>query len=314
MSFSADAEAVSPLPNPVNRLPAGWGAALAVALAVLPFFIPVEVHLARAVLAGYAISIGMKLRILVVGRDFDPAMVATLPRLVLWLFTPHVTRWPSSTAEARSVRRQAAPALLGAIARAVAMLMVVAVKLRLEPLPLLGRSALEMLEFYLLLAALAEGIAGLLALGGIAAEPVFRWPVAARSPAEFWSRRWNLVVHRFARCHLFIPAVRHHISVPSAVALTFAASGVMHEYLAAAAVGLPLYRPGFMLAFFGLQAIAVLLVSALRRGRRPLPAPLAAGAHLAWLMATAWLFFTPLRPQITAFDAACAALLRPVVP
>ena len=290
-------------------------AALATALLALPFLLPADAHLPRAVLTGYAISVGMKLRMLVVGRDFDPAMVATVPRLMLWLLTPHVTRWPSSRQEAQLVRRGATPAFLGAIARAVVMLLVVALKLRLEPLPLLGRSALEMLEFYLLLAALAEGMSGVLALGGIAAEPVFDRPVAARSPAEFWSRRWNLVVHRFARNHVFIPAVRWHgLSAPAAVTVTFAASGVMHEYLVAGAVGLRHYRPGFMLAFFALQAVAVLAVSALRGRAWPLPAPMAAGAHLAWLVATAWLFFAPLRPQITAFDAACRALLGPVVP
>lgn len=298
------------------RLSPAAATALAAALAAVPFLLPTEAHLWRAIATGYAIALAMKLRHLVDGADADadPAMVATPARLLLWLSVPQDTLWPRSPAEAAAVRRTAPGLLARACVQTGLMLAVVLFKSRLLPVPLLALAALEMVQFYLLLGALADGLAGLVALGGVHCEPAFHHPAAARSPGEFWSRRWNLVVHRFAHRYVFLPAA-HWRGPTLALVLTFAASGLMHEYLAIASVGPARYRPGFMLCFFLLQALAVLVTIRWRRRRRsPLPAPLTVAAHLAWLLATTPLFFHPLRPQITAFDTACLRLLGRVVP
>jgi D-alanyl-lipoteichoic acid acyltransferase DltB (MBOAT superfamily) len=197
------------------------------------------------------------------------------------------------------------------------MLAVVVVKVRFD---LVGRgllplTAFEMVQFYLLLAALADGLAALAALAGIRSDPVFTDPIGARSPVEFWSRRWNLVVHRFAKRQIFLPIARRVGPLP-AMTLTFVASGLMHEYLVLASVGWSGYRPGLMLAFFALQALAVLATVTVTRHRRhrPLPRPFAAALHLGWLMATCALFFAPLRIQIGAFDATCLRVLAALLP
>jgi hypothetical protein len=302
----------------------GWLSApaallLGVPLLALPFLLPEHAHLGRAVLTGYAVSLAMKLRLLVVGQA-DPEMLATLPRLLAWLVTPQASWWPRSHEELVATRRTAAGRLLRSFAQAVLMLVVVAAKVQLAVRfdvrfdpgrygpPLL--TAVEMLQFFLLLAALADGAAALAALAGIRTEAVFLEPIAARSPGDFWARRWNLVVHRFARQQIFLPVARR-LGPLTAVALTFGASGIMHEYVVLASVGLSGYQPGLMLAFFALQALAVVLTSGLDRAgrRRPMPHVVAAALHLGWLLATAPLFFLPLRVQIAAFDLASTRLI-----
>jgi hypothetical protein len=299
-------------------------AALAAAVLVLvPFVLPPDAFLPRALLTGFAISLAMKTRLLWVARDADPAMLATPLRFLAWLLIPPATYWPRSPAEARAQRRRA-PRHLGRAAAAFVLLLVMAgAKQALPGWPgqhalgggaawaataagLAGRAVLEMLEFYLLLVALTELLTSLATLGGIQVESVFVHPARARGPGEFWSLRWNRVVHRFARHEVFAPVVRRG-GRALAVLATFAASGVMHEYLVLAAVGLGAYRPGFMLAFFLLQGAAVLIErGATRRRPRPWP-PL---VNLGWLALTTPLFFHPLRPQIAAFDQACAAIAR----
>jgi hypothetical protein len=297
-------------------------AALALTLAAAPFLLDPGAYLPRAVLTGFAISIAMKVRLVWVGRDADPGMLATLPRFVAWLAIPPATAWPRDPARARQIRRGAGPRLGRALLRLPVLLAVgwaktwwlispaaegltapgLAATLALV-LALALRAVVEMLQFYLLLTALSDGLIGLGNLAGIATEEPFVHPARARGPHEFWSLRWNRVVHRFARCEVFLPLVRRRGPVVAVLA-SFAASGVMHEYLVLAAVGLSAYRPGFMLLFFALQALAVLAERALvdRRGRRRWPPLL----HLGWLALTTPLFFLPLRPQITAFDSVCA--------
>jgi hypothetical protein len=94
------------------------------------------------------------------------------------------------------------------------------------------------------------------------------------------------------------------------VLATFAASGLMHEYLVVACVGLAAYRPGLMLAFFLLQALAVLFERATGSGRHGSHARWPPLVNFVWLALTTPLFFRPLDPQIAAFDRACLAIAR----
>jgi hypothetical protein len=260
------------------------------------------------VATGFAISLALKLRLLM-DRAADPEMLRTAPRLLLWLLVAPGTRWPRTPAQARAVRRRAPGLLALAAALAAPLLPLALVKPAIVTTaggwP--AGTAIEMAQFYLLLAAMAEAVRGLCALGGVEADPVFCRPVLARGPEAFWGRRWNLVVHGFARRYVFLPVARRR-RLALAVLATFAASGLMHEYLVLASVGARDYRPGFMLAFFVAQAVAVLAVAAARRWGWPAPpAGLAVVLHLGWLLGTTPLFFHPLRPQIAAFDQACAA-------
>jgi hypothetical protein len=269
------------------------------------------------VATGFAISLALKLRLLR-DRAGDPEMLRTPPRRLVWLLVAPATRWPRTPDEAREVRRRA-PAMLARAALLLAPLLpLAAVKPALGARGWPAWTALEMAQFYLLLAGMAAAVRGLCALGGLDAEPVFCRPLLARSPAAFWGRRWNLVVHGFFRRYVFLPVARRRGRAAGVLA-TFAASGLMHEYLVVASVGLAAYRPGFMLAFFVLQGVATLAVARLAAARpgpgRRWPAPpaaLAVALHLVWLLATSPLFFHPLRPQIAAFDRACRTICTAV--
>lgn len=136
----------------------------------------------------------------------------------------------------------------------------------------------------------ADLISGLqmMATGHGCAE-TFVLPIVARSPGDFWGRRWNLVFRNVAYRVLFQRIARQH-GAPSAGAAVFLWSIVAHEYLVIATLQ---YSHGDMALFFGLQGVMTLLLSRIRRGQ-PWPTFVAVGAHWAWMIATAPLFFLPI--------------------
>jgi hypothetical protein len=138
----------------------------------------------------------------------------------------------------------------------------------------------------------ADALTGLLMLvsGQLAAE-VFRSPLLARSPIEFWSQRWNLMFRNSAYRVIFVPIGGRRRPVLGTV-LVFAFSATMHEYLVVATL---LETGGHMAAFFGLQGLATLLNQwARRRFGKRLPRPLGIALAWAWMVVTAPLFFTPI--------------------
>jgi alginate O-acetyltransferase complex protein AlgI len=99
--------------------------------------------------------------------------------------------------------------------------------------------------------------------GGIAAEPIMRMPIAARSLGEFWSARWNRGFNDLAYEHVFRPA-RRAMGAKAATLLAFLASGLVHEL----AISVPA-RGGYGLPtlYFVLQGLGALAERS-RAGRR----------------------------------------------
>jgi len=93
--------------------------------------------------------------------------------------------------------------------------------------------------------------------GGQLLPPLLERPLAARSVAEFWGRRWNLWFSDWFRRVIFRPLHREPVV---ALFLVFAVSGLMHELV----VNLPLYCLtrrslfGSMMIYFLLQAVGIL--------------------------------------------------------
>lgn len=86
--------------------------------------------------------------------------------------------------------------------------------------------------------------------------PLHRSPGAARSVTEFWGSRWNLTITNWFRQYIFTPLAR--AGRPRAgMALAFAASAVMHAYIALVAAGL--WMAAIMLAYFLVQGALALI-------------------------------------------------------
>jgi hypothetical protein len=68
-------------------------------------------------------------------------------------------------------------------------------------------------------------------LSGYQVETVMKNPLfEAKSPTDFWSRRWNLLVHRVLKGGVYKP-IRKYNSATIACIAVFVASGAFHEWL-----------------------------------------------------------------------------------
>jgi hypothetical protein len=84
---------------------------------------------------------------------------------------------------------------------------------------------------YALLCAGFEAM-GLASPGLFYARPTFLSPLlSSRSPADFWGRRWNLMLHRTLKHGVYLPAMKGGRSKLLPTILTFACSGLWHDYV-----------------------------------------------------------------------------------
>lgn len=266
--------------------------------AAMPFALPPAWTPVRIVFAVLAVVGAMKSWMAAHGGPRDPAMAADPLRFALWFLVPPESTWPSSAAAAAAVRGRG----LRRGGRGLVKLPPIAALYALGAwVPELHANRFvegfwALVFCWLALSAIADLVtaAFMIALG-VDFEEVFDTPPQARSPRDFWGRRWNLFVHRFAGRHLFVP-LGGRKSPALATLAVFAGSGAMHEYFVLACLGRPSVYTGTMMAFFALHGAAVLGEMALRRRRRraSLPRVVAVALHLCWLTLTAPLFFAPL--------------------
>lgn len=273
-----------------------WPAILA--SLVMPFFVPPDWVYPRIVVSVLAVTMATKMWRLSRGAAKDPQMLHTLPRFLLWLVAPPESTWPRDACTVARVRAQAIARLRRVVLKAPGIAALLAIHL---VVPQVHHNPFVEAFWALWLCWLAvSAIADLATAGpmllGIDLEETFDAPPLAGSPREFWSRRWNLFVHRFAMRFVFVPfgGRRHPLS---ATFVVFVGSGLMHEYFVLACLGRPGAYTGSMMLFFVLQGLAVIAQTLLlrRRPRPPrLPRLLAVTLHIAWLTLTGPLFFAPL--------------------
>jgi len=86
--------------------------------------------------------------------------------------------------------------------------------------------------FQLYLTTYAEGMTLVwTSFSGYQVDQVMKNPMfESKSPSDFWSRRWNLLVHRVLKGGVYKP-VRKHASISLACLAVFVTSGLFHEYL-----------------------------------------------------------------------------------
>lgn len=102
-----------------------------------------------------------------------------------------------------------------------------------------------------------------LALLGFTPQVCFRNPLLlSSSPADFWGRRWNLLIHGLFKRTVFKPLRARSVPAHAAAVSAFLVSGLFHEY---AFLGPVAARPkaGYMLVFFLSQAPLVTAEKAL---------------------------------------------------
>ena len=88
---------------------------------------------------------------------------------------------------------------------------------------------------------------------GVPAEKLFRAPLASRTLAEFWSRRWNLAFSEMISLTVDRP-LRPRLGRDGARLAAFLASGILHEI----AISLPVHAGyGLPTLYFALQGLFV---------------------------------------------------------
>lgn len=163
-------------------------------------------------------------------------------------------------------------------------------------LPWAVRSSLTMLYFVLNLTAFHDLVLGLCVAMGLSPDELFDAPLLSRSPRDFWSRRWNKFISRFALKYVALKwGARDRVGFT--LLLVFGCSGLFHEYFAWGVGGLS-RAPGAMMSFFFVQALAVWVGS-----RLPWQAPAWVTQPLTfvWMGLTAPLFFMEVAPALLAF-------------
>lgn len=219
--------------------------------------------------------------------------------LGLWLVLPMLGGAARSDEERQHLRRRAGFVAFKGVLKYGAWLLIKWAVAPLDPSlwPWPARSALLMLYFVLLITALADALCALCLAAGAWIEPLFDAPLLSRSIRDFWSRRWNRFISRFALRHVslrfFSPSER--VSWKALVAV-FATSGLFHEYFAWGVSGTSAV-PGSMMLFFLLQALALLISQ-----RVPLPTQTPNALRIlltaTWMALTSPLFFESIRPPL----------------
>jgi len=143
--------------------------------------------------------------------------------------------------------------LLGGIRNVIAgaLLLAISVQLRAWPLvaTLIAFPALSLMLHF----GLFDIVAAFWRWRGVPAEKLFRAPLAARTLAEFWSRRWNLAFSEMLTIAVDRP-LRPRLGRNGSRMIAFLASGALHEI----AISLPVHAGyGLPTLYFIVQGILV---------------------------------------------------------
>jgi hypothetical protein len=167
-----------------------------------------------------------------------------------------------------------------------------------ESIPWLLKSLMLMLYFVLNLTATHDVLAGFSILVGFDIDALFDKPFLATSPRDFWSRRWNKFISRFALKHVAL-RVRKMSSPLWTIMSVFFVSGLFHEYFAWG-VGGEQAAHGYMTSFFLIQGLVVWLGD---RFAMPSLHPVLGNAlTFLWMALTAPLFFKAVQPALSSFE------------
>jgi Membrane bound O-acyl transferase family len=219
-------------------------------------------------------------------------------RLFIWMSLP-VARLAPVSGTSREVNRRALRYLLLAGTKRL-IWELIALSLPLLPaaeIPWPLKCAVLMLYFVLNLTAASDLFSALCLWIGSDVDELFDAPLLSTSPRDFWSRRWNKFINKFALKHVALP-LRKKAPPTAVIFAVFATSGLFHEYFAWGIAGTEAVF-GSMMLFFLIQGALVWVGT--RISLPKMPKGLGIALTFAWMMATAPLFFRAVAPALEAF-------------
>ncbi len=236
----------------------------------------------------------------------SPEMGERLGLYLLWAALIPDTGWYTDSAQKRRHQKAAIGALLrgtGALGAIFALLMLDSVVSLHDNRWV---STFWMVWVFYFSAVAAIELPGVpFQLMGLRIVPILRCPPLARSPRDFWSRRWNRWFKRLAHAHIFTPLGGADRPLIGASAV-FLVSATVHEALTWASLG---QVDGRMFAFFCIHGVATIATTTLAKSmnrRLLMPRAPAVLLHLAWITLTGPLFFGPINDvfQLTSWSPA----------
>jgi hypothetical protein len=121
------------------------------------------------------------------------------------------------------------------------------------------RSFLGLVYFYLTIDALLQiDAVCLMCITGWYIPPMFHYPFLSQSPRDFWSKRWNMMVHKFVHKHFFVPMKKAGLPTVASVICIGLFTSVLHEYIVLFSA-MSFERFGQMSLFFFIHVIASVL-------------------------------------------------------
>lgn len=180
--------------------------------------------------------------------------------LLQFLTIPAVVRW--EVPRRKDPRRIWQTLLRGLVQLGLALVLMLAV-LQLDRTHLVQLVTTQV-GIYLSLAGACNLAVATLALRGLDYDDPFDNPLAARTPGEFWGRRWNTWVNHMLYRYVFVPLGGRRKPVRGTLA-AFALSGALHEGFVV--VGTRDFT-GWMAGFFLVQGVLVVATSQSRSFRR----------------------------------------------
>jgi hypothetical protein len=211
-------------------------------------------------------------------------------KLALWLLVPIFRERPNCTPAKH--RENAKRSALSAAKNLVSAALFVALLRHADGAQahFLLRSSALILFFVWLLVGLSDVLIALLELGGLGTEPVFDEPLRSRSVREFWSRRWNRFIARFALRHIALTnRSGRGASALRRTWVVFLWSSLFHEYFAWGVAGS--HTALFAMTLFFLLQAGLLEIIRLGEGRFDVPARVGQSLTFGWMTLTAPLFF-----------------------
>lgn len=231
---------------------------LGVLIAASPFAIAPAHRVAR--FAAVLVTSGLGIKLYDLAREAAAGRIPPLRTYVLFMANSfwHVLRRRPPDPRSRQDEFRAMLARFPAAAAALGAAYLV-FRVPWTRFPFVLEHGAKVLAVYAVLVPLANGFAAEWRFLGQPALDTMRHPLLAVTPADFW-RRWNQPTQLFLHEHVFRPAGGWRAPT-RATLITFAVSGLAHEYVFGVAAGRVQY---VQLCFFMLQGIAVCATLPLR--------------------------------------------------